>query len=656
MMHVMTSCPSDETLRILADERTNPPLYADLEHHVENCPACQNRLESLAWECRTPAADPLPRLPTAGNAPEIPGFEIKEELGRGSMGVVYLARDLRVGRSVALKVVPAGPGTDRRPRNRWRKEGKAFSRVRHPNVVVLHDIGEVGSWFYLVLEYIPGRALKDRLDGPLPRREAAQLLARVADAVHCIHQAGVLHLDLKPANILLDGAPDSPLDRATPKVADFGVAHLLVNAERGEETSQLAHGSWGGTPSYMAPEQISGTRDQLCPATDVHALGVILYKLLTGRPPFQGTSSLETLDQVRGQNPVPLRRLNPKIPRDLETIALKCLEKHPARRYASAEGLAGDLRRWLEDKPISARPVSPIEHGWRWCRRHPAVASLAATLLMTLSVGFLAIVLLWRYAEAKRNHAEQQSSRAEQQSSRADAERLLAEADFKTAHAALVEVLELGRRSLATKDLSRDDLIACLQAGEAASSNWPGGGRMIPRPGGSWPLLTSSSAETLTSKANSSIPVRFTSNPCLAGNRSYVRPPMMHLLSITDWKAIRLARIVEAQEDAEEGRMALGEGRRLGRDPVTHRVRHRVGRVGGMPFFPREACRSPGRPRPCQGDPQSESPHACQLRRPRPSLPLSMSWSSGPARSSHRILKGSRPENSRVSRPRIGAA
>jgi len=398
-------------LRMLADEDTDPALFSEIDDHVKSCQACRARLESLAWECRTPAVSPPHPLPAAGAPPQIRGFEIRDELGRGSMGVVYLARDLRVGRSVALKVMPASPGADEQARNRWRKEGKAFSRVRHPNVVVLHDIGEVGSWLYLVLEYIPGRTLRDRLDGPVPRREAAQLVAKVAEAVHCIHQAGVLHLDLKPANILLDGEPGLPLDQATPKVADFGIARLLTDAERVDETSLMAQGSVGGTPSYMAPEQIFGPRDQLCPATDIHALGAILYKLLTGRAAFQGASPIETMEQVRHQEPVSPRRLNPQVPRDLDTITLKCLEKNPAQRYESAEALAVDLRLWLEGRPIKARRVSAMGHAWRLCRRHPAIAALVGTLVMTVSTGVVVLFVLLnqasveqaRSAKARRN-------------------------------------------------------------------------------------------------------------------------------------------------------------------------------------------------------------------------------------------------------------
>lgn len=228
-------------------------------------------------------------------------------------------------------------------------------------------------------------------------------MAAIADGVHHIHQAGLLHLDLKPSNILLDGDAQAAWDKLTPKVADFGLA--VFDSNRDSSATTMAGPR--GTPSYMAPEQADPLRGRPGAVTDIHALGAILYELLTGRPPFQGTSTLETLDQVRGQNPVPPRRLNSKIPRDLETVALKCLEKNPSRRYASAETLAADLRRWLDGRPITARPVSPVVHARRWCRRQPVVAILAATLVLTLIGGFLGLLALLRRSETLRARSEE---------------------------------------------------------------------------------------------------------------------------------------------------------------------------------------------------------------------------------------------------------
>ena len=188
-------------------------------------------------------------------------------------------------------------------------------------------------------------------------------------------------------------------------MADFGIAHFLADAEL-SVTGNTRDESWDGTPSYMAPEQISGTRDRFCPATDIHALGAILYHMLTGMPTYHGATVLDTIEQVRNQEPVPPRRLIPQVPRDLETIALKCLEKHPSGRYASAEALADDLRRWLDGRPISARPVSPPERLWRGCRRRPVVAVLSTFLALSLAIGFGSVVRLWRQAESERRRVE----------------------------------------------------------------------------------------------------------------------------------------------------------------------------------------------------------------------------------------------------------
>ena len=253
-----------------------------------------------------------------------------------------------------------------------------------------------------MLEYVPGGSLKERLRDPVPPHAAAELLKPVAAAMGAVHAAGLLHLDLKPSNILLDCAPDATWTQAAPKIADFGIARPLADLDA--SSTSLA-GPWG-TPSYMAPEQIAADRAVLGPATDVYALGAILYELLTGRPPFQGSSALDTLDQLRNQNPVPPRRMNPKIPRDLETIALKCLEKNPSRRYATAKMLADDLDCFLQGRPIKAKPVSPIGHASRWCRRQPVIAALAATLFLTVMGGFLGLLMLLHRSETERSRAE----------------------------------------------------------------------------------------------------------------------------------------------------------------------------------------------------------------------------------------------------------
>jgi tetratricopeptide (TPR) repeat protein len=440
----MLSCPGENTLRSVGMRALDDPTYVAIEQHVEECLTCKERVECLAHAC----ADLPLVLPGLKQLPKIPGFEVHHELGRGAMGVVYLATQTGLGRLVALKVLPGAVGGDALPiaRRRWLREARAVSSIRHPNVVPLFDYGEENGWFFLVLEYIPGGSFKKRLSEPLPARVAAGLLETIARAVGHIHSRGLLHLDLKPSNILLDCEENSVWDHVIPRVSDFGLA--LFDAPDSSETSLAGP---RGTPSYMAPEQAAGSPIRIGPATDIYAMGAILFEILTGRPPFQGTSIIETFDQVRGQEPVPPRRLNAAISPDLETICLTCLRKEPGRRYASAGALADDLRRWLDGRPILARPVSSVEKGWRWCRRRPAVAALAASLALTLSAGFLTIFLLWRYADAKRIQAE--------------AARIRAEADYEVGRAALGEILDLGQTSIEpTVVVTRDRVIVSLNA------------------------------------------------------------------------------------------------------------------------------------------------------------------------------------------------
>ncbi len=340
--------------------------------------------------------------------PTIPGFVIERELGRGGMGVVYQAWQPQLARRVAIKVVSASVGIGAEDRRRWLREAKAIGRIRHRNVVQLHEAGEQDGCLYLVLDLILGGSLAERITGPLPERVAVELMLAVARAVDQIHKAGMLHLDIKPSNILLDGLPDGPWDQVTPMIADFGIARA------GDDPSATATGPIGvrGTPSFMAPEQIAGDRAAIGPRSDVYALGATLYGLLTGRPPFQAASVIETLDLVRTREPAPLRTLVPGPPRDLETIALTCLRKDPRRRYASAESLADDLQRWLDGFPIRARPVSRLEHASRWCRRRPAFASLLAVLAVTVVSSLVGLLTLWRRSETERSRAENALARA----------------------------------------------------------------------------------------------------------------------------------------------------------------------------------------------------------------------------------------------------
>ena len=335
--------------------------------------------EGYSTEPDVAGADAIaPSVRRARPVPAIAGYEILGELGRGGMGIVYHARQVRLNRPCALKMILAGAHADAVAATRFLAEATAIARLRHPNVVQIHHIGEADGLPYFELEYLEGGGLDRRLDGtPWPSRRAAGLVEPLALAIAEAHRLGLVHRDLKPANVLL--AADG-----TPKITDFGLVKWLAADSRVTATDSIM-----GSPSYMAPEQAEGHTDRVGPAADVYALGAILYELLTGRPPFRAATVLETLDQVRRTEPVPPTRLVPGLPRDAETLCLKCLEKDPSKRYGSADALAEDLLRFLEDRPIRSRPTPGYERSWRWCRRNPALASLiglAATLTVLVAV------------------------------------------------------------------------------------------------------------------------------------------------------------------------------------------------------------------------------------------------------------------------------
>jgi serine/threonine-protein kinase len=348
--------------------------------------------------------------------PTVPGYEILSELGRGGMGVVYRARQTRLNRLVALKMVLAGAHASPQQLARFDQEARSVARLQHPNIVQIYEIGEQEGLPYFSLEFVDGGSLEQLIArNPQPPRLAAELVETLARAMHFAHEQNIIHRDLKPANVLLTrSAPratgsvslepggrstlSSPgksveggvaLGPLTPKITDFGLAKAVE--EGGSQNT--ASGTILGTPSYMAPEQARGQVSGLGPLCDLYSLGAILYELLTGRPPFQGATLLDTLDQVRRREPVPVHELQPKVPTDLETICLKCLQKEPAKRYANCGELADDLARFLAGHPIQARPVSGAERLWRWCRRNPWVAGLSAASVLFLVC--TAAVSLW---------------------------------------------------------------------------------------------------------------------------------------------------------------------------------------------------------------------------------------------------------------------
>jgi serine/threonine-protein kinase len=317
----------------------------------------------------------------------IAGYEILGELGRGGMGVVHKARQIALGRLVALKLIRSAEFATADELSRFQNEAEAVARLDHPHIVPIYEVGQHRGLRFFSMKLITGVSLDKKLAAfAADLAASARLVAIVAEAVHHAHQRGILHRDLKPANILLD-------EEGKPHVTDFGLARRIEN-----DSELTQSGMPMGTPSYMSPEQARGERGALTTATDVYGLGSILYALLTGQAPFAGSSLAETLDMVRGQPARPPSRLNGRVPRDLEIICLKCLEKDPDRRYASASALAQDLHRWLGGEPIQAHPVGPATRSWMWCRRHPLPAALAGLLVLAVLTGLAGVTSKWREA------------------------------------------------------------------------------------------------------------------------------------------------------------------------------------------------------------------------------------------------------------------
>jgi tetratricopeptide (TPR) repeat protein len=429
------SSPTDPLLDLLAeamdDLRAGVPAAAVEDRlraagppgRVPELLARLRRLRKVEEFAHTTDADG----PADESPPDLPDYEVIAKLGGGGMGVVYLARQRSLNRPVALKLIAARALGDRSAVARFRLEAEAVANLQGPNIVAIYEVGEANGRPYMALEYCPGGSLAEALGGvPQPPRVAAELAEALARAVALAHARGVVHRDLKPGNVLIAGdRPPSPreansndptllaapapppLSAASLRVSDFGLARRL------EQDSGLTRtGAVVGTPSYMAPEQAEGRK--VGRPADVWALGAILYEMLTGRPPFRGSTTLETLDWVRTREPVPVRAVNPACPRDLETVALKCLEKRPERRYASAADLADDLRRYLDGRPIVARPVGPLGRAVKWARRRPTQAALAAVVV--LAVFAVLGVSLWYNARLiAANEAERgQRVKAEQ--------------------------------------------------------------------------------------------------------------------------------------------------------------------------------------------------------------------------------------------------
>lgn len=325
-------------------------------------------------------------------------YELLEEIARGGMGVVYRARQIELNRLVAVKLLLSGPLASPELVQRFRSEAAAAASLQHPNIVAIHEVGFCEGQHFIAMDYVPGRSLADiARDGPLDARRAAGYVKIVAEAIHFAHERKLLHRDLKPSNILVD-------ESDTPRVTDFGLAKRL------ETDSELTlSGQVLGSPSYISPEQATAKRGLVGPRSDIYSLGAILFHLLTGRPPFVGTSVADTLDQALRREPLSPRVLVPGLSRDLETICLKCLEKQPERRYGTAQELADELASFLRDEPIRARPVTRLNRAWRWTRRNPVISLLVATVALLAAAGFLAV--LWEWLRAEHNSAVAQAQR-----------------------------------------------------------------------------------------------------------------------------------------------------------------------------------------------------------------------------------------------------
>jgi serine/threonine protein kinase len=414
---LLTETPDTETLQ----RADNPPLGSEAEEEmvrrlkrVPPFSAAHRPGQADRRPGDSPdAARPTPAAVTS-EPPAVPGFQILGELGRGGTGVVYKARQVSLQRTVALKMVLNGAHAGPKELARFRAEAGVIARLQHPNIVQIYDVGEAAGRPYFALEFVAGGSLAQHLHGkPQPVRPAAQMVETLARAVHAAHANGVVHRDLKPANILLvlatPGSAIGPENtrnanaltaergvlNAIPKITDFGVAKCVAgNGAALGLRSPTVTGELLGTPQYMPPEQAAGRSKEIGPAADVYALGAILYELLTGRPPFTGETPLGTVLQVLHNELVPVTSLQPNVPRDLETICMRCLRKEPRRRYGSALELADDIQRFLRDEPIRARPVMAAEKLWRWVRRHPVPAGLLAAGLLAPVVALTALSLL----------------------------------------------------------------------------------------------------------------------------------------------------------------------------------------------------------------------------------------------------------------------
>ncbi len=363
------------------------PQIASLEHKLQSPPP-ENKARTTAVDNSNSTVG---TQQSGAHGQRFGNYELLEKIGEGGMGVVYKARQVGLARLVAVKLLPFGQFSREDLVRRFRTEATAAASLQHPNIVAIHEVGEYEGQHYFSMDLVPGRTLTELVrEQPLPAKRAARYLKTIAEAVHYAHEHAILHRDLKPSNVLIDAADQ-------PRITDFGLAKRLHDYQPATIGQPLTlTGQVLGSPNFMSPEQAGGRSRDIGPASDIYSLGALLYHLLTRQPPFQADTLTTLLKQVIETDPVPPRLLNPGIPRDLETVCLKCLEKEARRRYSSSQELAEELGRFLEDKPIHARPVSAAGKAWKWCRRRPTLAGVTTALVLTYVLGFGGVLWQWR--------------------------------------------------------------------------------------------------------------------------------------------------------------------------------------------------------------------------------------------------------------------